>query len=215
MDWGIGPFADGFGGHLRVVCAPSCCPAGLALFIDGIDGWLARWSTVAKVLPRFSGERLDLIVDYLNYVVVPAFVIIESGRLGSGAGELGAGLMILSSLYHFADQSSKTSDGFFIGFPALCNVVIFYFFCDPRARGRCISSHRAVVRISFCPFEMGTLFPCRDTQTAGCDLNGGVGVCVALCNFKWISVGDRYSDHFAYCRYRIHYDWSLANPRDR
>ena len=108
---------------------------GLALFIDGIDGWLARWSTVAKILPRFSGERLDLIVDYLNYVVVPAFVILESGRLGSGAGELGACLMILSSLYHFADQSSKTSDGYFIGFPALWNVVIFYLFVIPVPEG--------------------------------------------------------------------------------
>ncbi|MGI9388061.1 MAG: CDP-alcohol phosphatidyltransferase family protein [Methyloligellaceae bacterium] len=104
---------------------------GLALAIDGIDGWLARRSTLAVVLPRFSGQSLDLVVDYLNYVVVPAFVVFESGRLNAGQAELGASLIVLSSLYHFADQSSKTRDGYFVGFPALWNIVVFYFFVIP------------------------------------------------------------------------------------
>jgi phosphatidylcholine synthase len=36
---------------------------GVALFVDTIDGPLARRVRVTEVLPRRSGERLDLIVD--------------------------------------------------------------------------------------------------------------------------------------------------------
>jgi len=104
---------------------------GLALAIDGVDGWLARRSMIKAVLPRFSGHTLDLVVDFLNYVVVPGFVILESGRLGAGQAEPAAAMIVLSSLYHFADQSSKTADGYFVGFPALWNIVVFYFFVIP------------------------------------------------------------------------------------
>jgi phosphatidylcholine synthase len=45
---------------------------GGALIVDAADGPLARKLEVKTVLPRFSGERLDLIVDYLTYVAVPA-----------------------------------------------------------------------------------------------------------------------------------------------
>ena len=44
---------------------------GLALVVDGIDGPLVCRAHVATVLPRFNGERLDLIVDYLTYVAIP------------------------------------------------------------------------------------------------------------------------------------------------
>src|SRR3990172_12421103 len=54
---------------------------GLALIVDGIDGPLARKVDVKTVLPRFSGERLDLIVDYLTYVAIPAFALSEAELL--------------------------------------------------------------------------------------------------------------------------------------
>src|SRR5262245_59832073 len=54
---------------------------GVALIVDTIDGPLARHVGVVKVLPRFSGERLDLIVDFLTYVVVPAFALSQSDLL--------------------------------------------------------------------------------------------------------------------------------------
>ncbi|MDA7946723.1 MAG: phosphatidylcholine synthase [Hyphomicrobiaceae bacterium] len=97
---------------------------GAAAFIDAVDGPLARRIGVEKVLPQFSGATLDLIVDYLTYCVVPAFILMESGRVGPVAG----GFIVLSSLFHFADQKSKTSDGFFVGFPAIWNVVCLYVF---------------------------------------------------------------------------------------
>lgn len=101
---------------------------GLALVIDAVDGPLARRLRVHEVLPRFSGERLDLVVDYLNYCAVPAFMLWQSGLLPPIMAAVAAMLIALTSLFHFADRHSKTPDGFFVGFPALWNVVLFYLF---------------------------------------------------------------------------------------
>ena len=101
---------------------------GIALFIDGIDGALARKGNVVTVLPRFSGERLDLIVDYLTYVFVPALALLQAGFLEGGSGIILVSLILLSALFHFSDTESKAPDNCFIGFPALWNVVAFYVF---------------------------------------------------------------------------------------
>jgi len=101
---------------------------GIALIIDGIDGTLARLTRIGTVLPRFSGERLDLIIDYLNYVFVPALALSFGGFLEGSFGLLLLALILLSSLFHFSDTESKTSDYCFVGFPALWNVVAFYAF---------------------------------------------------------------------------------------
>ena len=62
---------------------------GVALFIDGIDGTFARRYRVAEVLPRWSGDTLDLVVDFITYVFVPAYAIAASGLLPSAAGDPG------------------------------------------------------------------------------------------------------------------------------
>ncbi len=54
---------------------------GVALIVDAIDGPLARRIKVQTILPRWSGERLDLIIDYLTYVAVPAFALCRSELL--------------------------------------------------------------------------------------------------------------------------------------
>src|SRR6476646_3217952 len=54
---------------------------GVALIVDSIDGPLARRVGVTNVLPRWSGERLDLIVDFLTYVMIPAFALSEADLL--------------------------------------------------------------------------------------------------------------------------------------
>src|SRR5580658_5616050 len=101
---------------------------GVALFIDGVDGTFARRLRVADVLPRWSGDVLDLVVDILNYVFVPAFAIATSGLLPQVAGiALGILIVVTGSLY-FADRRMKTSDYYFRGFPALWNVAAFYLF---------------------------------------------------------------------------------------
>ena len=101
---------------------------GVALFIDGIDGTFARRLRVAHVLPRWSGDVLDLVVDILNYVFVPAYALAASALLPSVAAvPLGIVIVVSGSLY-FADRLMKTSDHYFRGFPALWNVAAFYLF---------------------------------------------------------------------------------------
>jgi phosphatidylcholine synthase len=101
---------------------------GVALIVDSADGPLARRVSVAKVLPRWSGERLDLIVDFLTYVAVPAFALSQAGLLPPPS-RLPAGIVIVvSSLFHMADLESKTKEGYFVGFPAVWNVVCLYLF---------------------------------------------------------------------------------------
>lgn len=101
---------------------------GVALFVDTIDGPLARRVRVTEVLPRWSGERLDLIVDYLTYVGVPAFALAESELLPAPFRVAAAIAVLLSSLFHMADLGSKTGAGYFVGFPAIWNVVLLYLF---------------------------------------------------------------------------------------
>ncbi len=109
-------------GHLEA----SFAWLGVALIIDGADGFFARRYRVAEVLPRFSGEDLDHVVDYLNYVMVPAFIVAIGDAVPSGLIIAAAVLIIMTSLYHFADKHSKSADGqYFIGFPAIWNVLIF------------------------------------------------------------------------------------------
>ncbi len=101
---------------------------GVAFLIDGIDGVFARIVGVAERLPRFSGDRLDLIIDYVTYVFVPALALVAAGFLPGYAGLTLAALILISSLYHFSDLESKADDLSFVGFPAIWNVVAFYIF---------------------------------------------------------------------------------------
>lgn len=101
---------------------------GAALVVDAIDGPLARRLAVKTVMPRFSGERLDLIVDYLTYVAVPAFALTEAPLLPEAARLPAAAAILLSSLFHVADVQSKTEEGYFVGFPAIWNIVLLYMF---------------------------------------------------------------------------------------
>ncbi len=101
---------------------------GAALIVDALDGPMARRLHVKERLPRFSGERLDLIVDYVTYVMVPAYMIYEGRFMAAPFDSVAVTAILLSSLFHFSDRRSKTSDGFFVGFPALWNVVALYLF---------------------------------------------------------------------------------------
>src|SRR5258708_15179846 len=101
---------------------------GVALFVDGIDGTLARRFRVADVLPRWSGDVLDLVVDFVTYVFVPAYAIAAGGLLPDLLA-LPAGIVIVvTGALYFADRNMKTSDNYFRGFPALWNAAAFYLF---------------------------------------------------------------------------------------
>ena len=100
----------------------------LALFVDGIDGSLARKVNVKKYTPLINGEILDNIIDFLNYVFIPAFVVYWFEFVPKGLEILMASLILVVSCYTFANNNVKTSDFYFSGFPALWNVVILYFY---------------------------------------------------------------------------------------
>jgi phosphatidylcholine synthase len=101
---------------------------GVAFLIDGIDGTFARMMDVSRRLPRFSGEQLDLVIDYVTYVFVPVLALLQAGYLVGTFGWLLAAGILLSSLFHFSDTESKSDDNCFVGFPAIWNIVAFYFF---------------------------------------------------------------------------------------
>src|SRR6202795_2702888 len=101
---------------------------GAALVADAIDGPIARRLDVARVQPNWSGDVLDLVVDFVTYVFVPAYAITASGLLPPVAAPLlGVGITVSGALY-FADRRMKSADNHFRGFPGLWNVAAFYLF---------------------------------------------------------------------------------------
>jgi len=100
-----------------------------AIFIDSIDGFMARKVRIKEAVPGIDGAMLDNIIDYVNYVIVPAFfILIENDLLPFGMSIVSAGIIALSSSYQFSQIDAKTSDHFFKGFPSYWNIVAFYLF---------------------------------------------------------------------------------------
>ena len=101
---------------------------GIALFVDGIDGALARHVDVANRLPRWSGDTLDLVVDFTTYVFVPAYAVAAGGLVPPLAAIPLAIVIVVSGALYFADRRMKTTDNYFRGFPAVWNAPVFYLF---------------------------------------------------------------------------------------
>jgi len=99
---------------------------GLALFVDGIDGSLARRFHVRELTPNFDGATLDNVVDYTTYTFIPALMVYFFGLVPEGFGVVAACFIALTSLYCFANTNMKTSDYYFQGFPAVWNMVLLY-----------------------------------------------------------------------------------------
>ncbi|PIP96145.1 MAG: phosphatidylcholine synthase [Rhodobacterales bacterium CG18_big_fil_WC_8_21_14_2_50_71_9] len=100
---------------------------GLALFVDGIDGTLARKARVSELTPQFDGATLDNVTDYLNYVVVPAMMIYWFGMVPDGLEIYAAAAILAVSTYTFANAGVKSQDYYFVGFPAVWSLVVLYF----------------------------------------------------------------------------------------
>ncbi|MBF9046178.1 phosphatidylcholine synthase [Rhodobacterales bacterium LSUCC0031] len=95
----------------------------VALVVDGIDGPLARRYAVTENAPIIDGVLLDLIVDFLTYVMIPAYALYESGLLPGWSGWIVVLLIPFASALYFADTRMKTEDKSFRGFPACWNMV--------------------------------------------------------------------------------------------
>ena len=101
---------------------------GLALLIDGIDGTLARKIGVLDKTPNIDGSTLDNVIDYLNYVIIPALMIYWFQMVPNGWEIILPAGMFAVSLYTFANMNMKTNDYYFSGFPAVWNIVVLYFY---------------------------------------------------------------------------------------
>jgi len=100
----------------------------LALFIDGIDGTLARAVNVKQNTPEIDGAILDHIIDYLNYVVVPVFIFYSLEMVPEPYLLLSCVAILLVSCFTFTNTNIKTDDFYFSGFPAIWNIVVLYFY---------------------------------------------------------------------------------------
>jgi phosphatidylcholine synthase len=126
---------------------------GIALVIDGIDGAIARKIRVAERLPRWSGDVLDLVVDFVTYVFVPAYAITMSGLLPQPvAVPAGLAIVVTGALY-FSDREMKTADNFFRGFPALWNAAAFYLFVLKPAPWIAAAAVAILAVLTFMPFK--------------------------------------------------------------
>jgi phosphatidylcholine synthase len=126
---------------------------GAALVIDAIDGPVARRLDVVHVQPNWSGEVLDLVVDFVTYVFVPAYAITASGLLlPLAAPLLGIGIVVSGALY-FADRRMKTADNHFRGFPGLWNIAAFYLFLLHPAPALGSLGVLILIVLTFAPFH--------------------------------------------------------------
>lgn len=100
----------------------------VAFAVDGIDGPLARKTNIKENAPEFDGVLLDLIIDYLTYVFIPAFALFSSGLMDGWSGWVMIILITFASAMYFADTRMKTKDNSFAGFPGCWNMVVAVLF---------------------------------------------------------------------------------------
>jgi phosphatidylcholine synthase len=101
----------------------------VTVFIDAVDGSLARLVSVKKVLPNLDGALLDNIMDYLNYVITPCFfLLVKPDMIPSHYAVALISAITITSAYQFCQSDAKTPDHFFKGFPCYWNIAVFYMF---------------------------------------------------------------------------------------
>ncbi len=108
---------------------PACFAwLGLAFFIDGIDGTLARAAKVHVTAANIDGAILDLVIDFLTYVLVPVVALWRSDLMPTDASFWIGLIVTIASALYFADTRMKTDDLWFRGFPATFNILVLYLF---------------------------------------------------------------------------------------
>ena len=165
---------------------------GAALLIDAADGPLARALKADTVLPRFSGERRDLIGDYLTYVAVPAFALTEATLLPEAVRLPAAISILMSGLFHVADTASTTREGYFVGFPAIWNIVLLYLFALAPAPHLAFAIVALFVLLTFVPllavhpFRVARLRPLTALVTALWTVGAALSVANPFPSPLWI-----------------------------
>ncbi len=168
---------------------------GLALLVDGIDGPIARKVRVKEVLPNWSGDTLDNIIDYVTYVLLPAFALYQSGMIGEPWSFVAAGLIVVSSAIYYADMGMKTDEYFFSGFPVVWNMLIFTLFVIDASATTALVAVLASVILTFLPIHF--LHPVRVKRLRPLNLAvfllwcgfGGYALLLHFDSPQWVVIG--------------------------
>lgn len=125
----------------------------VAFFVDGIDGPLARRFDVKTNAPEFDGVLLDLIIDYLTYVFIPAFALFQSGLMDGWSGWVMIIIVTFASAMYFADTRMKTKDNSFSGFPGCFNMLVLVLFALSPSWWLCLIIVTALSITMFLPIK--------------------------------------------------------------
>ncbi|AWD21355.1 CDP-alcohol phosphatidyltransferase family protein [Fuscovulum blasticum] len=153
----------------------------VALIVDGIDGPLARKYEVHKNWPTYDGVLMDLIIDYMTYVFIPAYALFKSGLLSGWTGWLA--IIVYGSVVYFADTRMKTTDKSFAGFPACWNMVVLVLFAVAPSQGTILI---VVILLTITMFtNLKFIHPTRTKRWRSLSL----GVCIAwICFAAWAAM---------------------------
>jgi phosphatidylcholine synthase len=182
----------------------------VAMLIDGIDGPIARKLNVKEVLPNWSGVMLDNVIDYVTYVLIPAFALYQSGMIGQPLSFVAAGLIVVSSAIYYADMGMKTDENFFSGFPVVWNMLVFTLFVTNPSEIVAFLIVLVAVFMTFLPINF--LHPVRVVRlrpinlTVFADLVGAVGIraAVAFPEPGLADVGGDADRSLSVCHWRDH-----------
>ena len=167
----------------------------VALIVDGVDGPLARRYHVTTYASKIDGVLLDLIIDYLTYVFIPAFALFQSGLLPGWTGWIAIGVITFASALYFADTRMKNPDGTFAGFPACWNMVVLLCFAVQPGFWVILGMVGALALAMFTPLKF--VHPVRTRRWRGVTLPValawvGFAAWAALADFAqpgWVGVG--------------------------
>lgn len=168
---------------------------GVAALVDGIDGPLARRFRVGELAPRWSGDTLDLVVDFITYVFVPAYAIAASGLLPDLLALPAACAIVVTGALYFADRNMKTADNYFLGFPGVWNVVAFYIFALQPNEWVTVLAIVMLVGLTFAPVKFVHPLRVRNLRALTLAMLAGWGVFALVALIQalepdlWVRVG--------------------------
>ncbi|SDI85507.1 CDP-diacylglycerol-choline O-phosphatidyltransferase [Frankineae bacterium MT45] len=126
----------------------------VSFVIDGVDGPVARVLDVKSLVPVIDGYILDVVIDYVTCVVVPAAFMYQFDLLPSGNwGLFLIGLIVFTSAIWFSRTDMMSDENWFRGFPAAWNLVapVLYIFQARPAIGAIITVALSILSLTNFP----------------------------------------------------------------
>lgn len=160
----------------------------VALIVDGIDGPLARRYDTKTNWPLYDGVLMDLIVDYLTYVFIPAYALFTKGLLPGWAGWIAIMVITYGSVIYFSDTRMKTKDKSFSGFPACWNMVVLVFFAVDPPQFVVLAT---VIALSIAMFlNLKFIHPTRTTRWHAVNLSAAILWLICAAQSAWVDFNE-------------------------